>query len=112
MEIKNALLELVKIGKGEGEENNFHAPELCVVNIKLFVDEERSYKFDVKTTGLSQLTLTENNNRELGVIEVLIDWLNTVDDKGNSNRSKVYDFVKEKFKAQKQLNQKLDILNK
>ena len=79
-------LEFIKIGKREGEENNFHAPELCVVNIKLFVKEEVTHEFEVETTGISDFRLINAQKYSLGNIEILIEWL----DMG-------YKFVKEKF---------------
>lgn len=101
-----AELELIKIHK-----HSFDAPELCIVNIRLSkVDTDYEQNFEVQTTGISNLRLTKHHNDfNLREIEILIDWLNTVSEdevhkQKSSNRSRVYDFVKEKFKAHKQLN--------
>ena len=114
-----AKLELVKIGK---EEDNYHSPELCIINIKLFKpaitgkdvlnEDGSSYEFEVATTGLSDFRLTKGQNHRLNLknIETLINWLG-YNEGGILNRSKVYDFVKEKFKAHRQLKQKLAFEN-
>jgi hypothetical protein len=110
-----AELKLVKIGKAEGEENNFHAPELCVVNIKLFLtmdgEEKMTNEFELETTGISDFRLINAQKYGLGQMESLIDWLNfELNLEGcSNNKQRVYKFVKEKLKLHKALNTEISI---